>query len=107
MNGNDQLDNLVKNLAQLMKENMSMVTALDVSVTDNGIIVGVRGDRTPARGTFIEIFGEPAYREVVEILKDASDRIGEVIQRTGAATSSIVVDADAVRTQAQEEAEKA
>ena len=101
------MDNLVKNLAKLMKENMSVVTALDVSVTDEGIVIGVRGDRTPARGMFIEIFGEPAYREVVEILKDASDRVADVIRRTGAATSSIEVDADAVRAQAREEAEKA
>lgn len=107
MNGNDQLDNLVKNLAQLMKENMSMVTALDVSVTDNGIIVGVRGDRTPARGMFIEIFGEPAYREIIGILKDTADRVGEAIQGTGKVKDTVAVDADAVRAQAREEAEKA
>lgn len=107
MNGNDQLDNLAKTLMRLMEEKARKVVSLDVILTGEGVRTCVRSDETPARGMFIEIFGEPAYREIIGILKDTADRVGEAIQGTGKVKDTVAVDADAVRAQAREEAEKA
>lgn len=89
-------------IAEFAKKERSKVVSLDVFFTDHGLTVGVKGGFVPAHMGFIRAFGEPAYLEIVEILKDAGYRISEALKRTGQVEAAITVDADAARAQAKE-----
>lgn len=102
----EMAEGILKELFGLAEERMSMVAALEVRWDDTGMQVGVCSGQTPAREHFVEHFGERAYREIIEVFRDASYRISDVIQRSGKVKGVITIDADAARAQAAKEAEK-